>query len=245
MRDALDANAGLELILVINQNPDITAYRGWQDARLAEHELLGHPRVGVFALWSVVPAFQARERREITQVFVHSKVAVIDDAWATTGTANLDGASLHSYGDDFVHWPGRRVFGRYRNYDLNVAFHHQTDAEATNDLPGALRRRLWAQHLGLPAEALRERPADGWLPVWRSCAARNVTCLAAGDRTIPRGRVLPYVARAPHPRDQLRALGIDDEVAGLDLRFDPSRLDAVCNLGWMKRMIPERMRRWS
>ena len=38
--------------MVLNQNPDVTAYRRWQNARLAESGLLAHPRVGVFALWS-------------------------------------------------------------------------------------------------------------------------------------------------------------------------------------------------
>ena len=40
-------------------------------------------------------------RRQITQVFVHSKVVAVDDRWAMVGSADLDGVSLHSYGDDF------------------------------------------------------------------------------------------------------------------------------------------------
>ena len=38
----------------------------------------------------------------LNQVFVHSKVVIVDDLWATSGSANLDGVSLHSYGDDFT-----------------------------------------------------------------------------------------------------------------------------------------------
>ncbi|MGI8507933.1 MAG: phospholipase D-like domain-containing protein, partial [Gemmatimonadaceae bacterium] len=105
LRDALQARRDLEVILLLNQNPDITGYRAWQDDRLATEGLLTHERVGVFAPWSVTPSLTAPESIELTQLFIHSKVAVIDDEWLTLGTANLDGASLHSYGDDFIHWP--------------------------------------------------------------------------------------------------------------------------------------------
>jgi phosphatidylserine/phosphatidylglycerophosphate/cardiolipin synthase-like enzyme/uncharacterized membrane protein YbhN (UPF0104 family) len=241
VRAALDAHSDLELILVLNQNPDVTAYRGWQNARLAEHDLLEHPRVGAFALWSTAPSRRAPDRAELTQVFVHSKVAVIDDAWATLGTANLDGASLHSYGDDFDTWAGRRVFRRHRNYDVNVELLDAIDGETHPGLAGALRRRLWSAHLGLPDECLRARPLDGWLPLWRGSAANHVARLARAEHSGPRGRVLPYVARA-HPRAQLRALGIDLNAARLDLRFDPGRLEVLFNAGWMKKMLPERVR---
>ncbi len=46
---ALDRHRALELVVVLNQNPDVTAYRGWQNERLLEAGLLDHPRVGVFA----------------------------------------------------------------------------------------------------------------------------------------------------------------------------------------------------
>jgi phosphatidylserine/phosphatidylglycerophosphate/cardiolipin synthase-like enzyme/uncharacterized membrane protein YbhN (UPF0104 family) len=243
VRSALDANDGLEVILVLNQNPDVTAYRGWQDARLAECGLLEHPRVGAFALWSAVPSLHSAGRTEVTQVFVHSKVAVIDDRWATLGTANLDGASLHSYGDDFGSRLGRRVFGRFRNYDLNVALLDGMDGTPATGVAADLRRRLWARHLGVSAQVLAERPPDGWLPLWRARAAAHVSHLASGASPSPGGRALPYVQAAPHPRDQLGALGID--AAKLDLRFDPSWLDVRCNVGWMGKIVPERFRWWT
>ncbi len=96
---ALERHSDLELIIVLNQNPDITAYRRWQNVRLAEAGLLTHPRVGVFALWS---AAGGERGTLLNQVFVHSKVLTIDDRWASVGSANLDGVSLHSYGDDFT-----------------------------------------------------------------------------------------------------------------------------------------------
>jgi phosphatidylserine/phosphatidylglycerophosphate/cardiolipin synthase-like enzyme len=244
VRAALDAHPALEVILVLNQNPDVTAYRGWQDARLTECGLHDHPRVGTFALWSAVPSLRSPGRAEVTQVFVHSKVAVIDDAWATLGTANLDGASLHSYGDDFVSPLGRRVFGRFRNYDLNVALLDGTDGTPSTGVAADLRRRLWSRHLGKsPCDVALHR-AKGWLPLWRARAAQHVRELAMGMSSTPGGRVLPYVPSAPHPRQQLAALGIDVDAAQLDLRFDPSWLDVRCNVGWMEKIVPEPLRWW-
>ena len=247
VRMALDAHPALEVVLVLNQNPDITAYRAWQDARLAEHGLLGHPRVGVFALWSATPSLRMAGRIELTQVFVHSKVGVIDDRWATLGTANLDGASLHSYGDDFASWAGRRVFGGYRNYDLNIELLDEPNAGGGRSrmpltgLVPTLRQRLWSRHLGLPEEDLLERPAGGWLPMWRRRAAAHVAAVKRGEP--PTGRALPYVPRA-HPRAQLRALGIDLDAAELVLRFDPGWIETHCSPGWMLKLLPDRVRAW-
>lgn len=243
VRDALDANPRLEVVLVLNQNPDVTGYRAWQDARLAEHDLLAHERVGVFALWSAIPSCTTPHSRELTQVFVHSKVAVVDDAWATVGTANLDGASLHAYGDDFTAWWARCAFARCRNYDVNVELRDDVGGAPSSGVARDLRVGLWSRHLGLPMNALATPPAAGWLALWRAHAAANVASLATRDGGLPRGRVLPYVPQA-HPRSQLRALGIDAEAAGLALRFDPGRLDVLCNAGWVKKLFPERVRRW-
>lgn len=82
---ALRREAALEIIIVLNQNPDLTAYRGWQNERLAEHGLLVHPRVGVFALWSVDEHPEHAGVARINQLFIHSKVIVIDDTWAGRG----------------------------------------------------------------------------------------------------------------------------------------------------------------
>lgn len=241
VRAALDAHADLELIVVMNQNPDITGYRGWQNARLAENGLLDHPRAGAFALWSTTPSLRAPGNTELTQVFVHSKVAVIDDQMATVGTANLDGASLHSYGDDFGSWMGRRVFGAYRNFDISVALLDGAAGEPQTGAAAALRRQLWTRHLGIDDAQLVHRPDDGWLPLWRATATANARALARGGAM--RGNVTSYVT-APHPRGQLAALGIDVARAGLELRFDPSRMEVVASPGWIKRLLPGPVRRW-
>ncbi|MEO5902885.1 MAG: phospholipase D-like domain-containing protein, partial [Gemmatimonadaceae bacterium] len=100
LAEALEKHRGLEIVVVLNQNPDITAYRRWQNDRLSQSGLGDHPRVGVFSLWSATA--RAGRIESASQIFVHSKVMVVDDNWAMVGSANLDGVSLHSYGDDFA-----------------------------------------------------------------------------------------------------------------------------------------------
>jgi phosphatidylserine/phosphatidylglycerophosphate/cardiolipin synthase-like enzyme len=195
--------------------------------------------VGVFSLWAAAPS-PGPGRVELTQLFIHSKAAVADDRWATLGTANLDGLSLDAYGDDFSAWPGRRLFRRVRDFDLNLVLLDGVEGAPACGAAGALRRRLWSEHLGVAAGELAERPRGGWLPLWRAAAAANAACLARGE--VPRGRVLPYTP-APRPRSQLRALGIDVDEAGIDLRFDPGWVEVLFSPGWVAKLVPEPSRK--
>jgi phosphatidylserine/phosphatidylglycerophosphate/cardiolipin synthase-like enzyme len=85
----------LEVILVLNVKPDIPGYQKKQTAFIKElRRSLGRRRnrLGVFTVWSNDPN---QSNYEIAHVYVHAKLAIIDDKWATVGTANLDGASLN------------------------------------------------------------------------------------------------------------------------------------------------------
>jgi len=240
---ALARASELELIVVLNQNPDITAYLRWQNARLAEGGLLSHPRAGVFALWSTAPSSKRPGALDLNQVFVHSKVVVVDDRWATVGTANLDGMSLHSYGDDFNGRVGRRVFRDVRNFEVNVVVRDDPANGARAGSVADLRTRLWSEHLARPAAEFGARPAGGWLPVWRAAAARLVETLgrrAQGGRangvagTV--GRVLAYSPRAT-PSAQLAGLGVPLDAAALELCFNPTWLEAHTSPNWIRNMF--------
>lgn len=228
LADALRREPGLEIITVLNENADVTFYRKWQNARLQESGLGAHPRVGLFALWS---AGRTADRTQLNQVFVHSKVVTVDDVWATAGSANLDGGSLHSYGDDFT-GVGRRVFKHTRNFDVNLVIDGRSAA--------GLRTRLWSEHLGVPPASLLERPADGWLPLWRARASANVAALnaaaAGGDGPVMRGFVLPYSVEST-PARQLAGIGVRVDGGHLDVRFDPGWLEVHFSPNWVRNMF--------
>lgn len=235
---ALRRERDLEVVIVVNQNPDLTAYRGWQNARLAESGLLAHPRVGVFTLWSTAPCRRRPGVAEINQVFVHSKVVTIDDEWALVGAANLDGLSLHSYGDDFTRRGARRIFRHVRNIEVSLVVQ---DDDVLAGTVADLRARLWSEHLGMSPSAAAVRPLEGWLAPWREHAAENVRTLSPGvdpARATPhmRGFVLPYSTR-PTPAQQLADVGVRVDPARLDVRFDPGWLEVHLSLGWVRNMF--------
>lgn len=231
IREALDREPALEVIALVNQNPDITAYRGWQNARLAESGLGDHPRFGLFALWSQA---QQGRRLQLNQVFVHSKVLIADDAWATVGSANVDGVSLHSYGDDFESRLGRAVFAGVRNFDVNLELRGVDDI--ATDAIVELRRALWSEHLGgAPAAHAGQSP----LGQWRTRAATNVEHLSSWTPRLAghlaNTLILPYSTPA-EPEAQLAALGIQRRAA-LDLRFHPAWLEVHCSPNWIRNMF--------
>lgn len=236
LRRALDREPALEMILVLNQNPDVTAYRRWQNARLADTGLLEHPRVGVFALWSI--SSHAGSGQAINQVFVHSKVVIIDDEWAMVGSANLDGASLDSYGDDFSGRLPRRVFRDVRNFDVSLVFTARKSVRGPNPIRD-LRERLWREHLGSGSFQGAERGTAAQLTEWSALALRNVALLngcAKSDRVALGGSfVLPY-SPSPRPRAQLADVGVRLP-APIALAFDPGWLEINFSPNWIRNMF--------
>ena len=77
-------------------------------------------------------------------IYVHSKVAIVDDRWLTIGSANLNEHSL------------------FNDSEVNVVSHDETLARDT-------RLRLWSEHLELPLEEIDGDPAsvidERWEPI--------------------------------------------------------------------------------
>jgi len=86
-------------------------------------------------------------------VYVHAKIALIDDGWCTIGSANL----------------GNRSF--YGDTELNASFWHSPTVRA-------LRRELLLEHLGRDTSRLGDRAA---FRLYRQIARNNARRRAAGE----------------------------------------------------------------
>ncbi len=196
LSQALSMNPGLQIILLLNENTDVPAYKELQNNLLGQ---LGssHPRIGAFSLWRTGPS---AESIELKQCYIHSKVAVIDDRWGTVGSANLDGISMEAYND---------IIEREkppRNVEVNAVLFDGIQGEPATGKVAQMRRELWAEHLGLQHRALDSPPPGGWLELWRNAVRANIESL--NDHQTMKGRILPYSPELS-AREQLISHGID------------------------------------
>jgi phosphatidylserine/phosphatidylglycerophosphate/cardiolipin synthase-like enzyme len=176
---ALHAKPDLQVILLLNTAVDVPLYLTWQKRRLASLGHPRHPRLGVFYLAS--PTVDPRRPRD---VYIHAKLALVDDAWASVGTANLDSLSLEK-GEEW----GVPVEA---NVDVNALLLDGIEGAPRTGIVSRIRRRLWGEHLGDEGVWTTARPEGGWLSLWRAAAEANAKALEAGAYPA-RGRVLPYL----------------------------------------------------
>jgi phosphatidylserine/phosphatidylglycerophosphate/cardiolipin synthase-like enzyme len=234
--DALNRVPELQLIALINIRPDVPNYVAWQREAL-ERLLAGlgadRGRAGVFTLWSHE---EGPGRTRMLRTHVHSKVAIVDDTWATVGSANLDGVSLLA-GEHEVRRPLlvrlARPLGGSSGGDPWQARATEVNVTHVGVEAGPLRRELWAEHLGYRSAddpALREPPPGGWLELWRRRSALKLAALRGPDPTVRDPRALPYPdchgvpAEGVHePARYLRALGVDSGLLEVRTRFRSSR----------------------
>ena len=101
-------------------------------------------------------------------VYVHAKVAIVDDVWWSAGSANLNSRGLHS------------------DAEMNISV---LDSATAHDL----RLRLWQEHLRpTPTEqATLEDPRAGLAALWASAQA-NLGRVQRGEALA--GHLLPYVS---------------------------------------------------
>jgi phosphatidylserine/phosphatidylglycerophosphate/cardiolipin synthase-like enzyme len=202
----------LQVIMVLNPKLDLVPYSTWQrtliDRIIAELGPDKRQQIGFFSLWTHEIADGVSR---VVRNYVHSKVGVVDDKWATVGSANLDGLSLNT--SQYVFYdpiPSHRRFDRTKRAIEVNAMVYNVDGVPPSDFPDTLRRLLWAEHLGYgnPNHPdLLNRPADGWLGLWRRVAAAKGASLNANPPTVHPARAL----EGPFDKPELRTRGISGE----------------------------------
>jgi len=103
-------------------------------------------------------------------VYVHSKAAVIDDAWVTVGSANLNEHSL------------------FNDTEANVVLHDP-------GLARELRLRLWEEHLERPREEIDGDPARVFDELWRPLAEERLERRRRDGWADGKLTLLPHVSR--------------------------------------------------
>jgi phosphatidylserine/phosphatidylglycerophosphate/cardiolipin synthase-like enzyme len=194
--DALVKKPVLQVILLLNACPDMPFYLGWQQKAirrisdaLFKKSINPYDRLGVFSTWTHASAKStSTSKPTLIDNYLHTKTALVDNRWATVGSANLDGASL-----DFVQYFRAFLDGEVRNTETNIVVFEETGAQPS--AVDALRRRLWSEHLGFPSptdSGLDDAPDKKWLPVWRERATAKLAGLMQNLDNVSAIRVLPW-----------------------------------------------------
>ena len=103
-------------------------------------------------------------------LYVHAKVGIVDDAWLTIGSANLNDHSL------------------FNDTEMNVV-------ACDGALAREVRLRLWSEHLERPVDAVSGDPARVVDELWRPIAAEQLARRRRGDAPTHRLLELPGVSR--------------------------------------------------
>jgi phosphatidylserine/phosphatidylglycerophosphate/cardiolipin synthase-like enzyme len=103
-------------------------------------------------------------------VYVHAKVAIVDDRWMTIGSANLNEHSL------------------FNDTEMNVV-------TQDSELVRATRLQLWSAHLGRPVSELKGEPATVIDQAWKPVAEAEAERRKRGQRLTNRIIKLPGVSR--------------------------------------------------
>ncbi|MCK9151693.1 phospholipase D-like domain-containing protein [Methanobacterium alcaliphilum] len=200
LKRAVELNPHLQVILLINEVPDVPTYRSWQHYGFEvmgidlKKLIIEHPQIGVFAKWS--GKFQ-NGKNKLSNCYIHSKVAIVDDKWATIGTANLDGSSL-SCAEEFG---SSETSTKHRNMEMNAVLFDK-DSSGKGNIEN-FRRILWSEHMGMDIIDFK-RPRGGWLDLWKDKGFENISHLSK-EEIILHGGILPYSTKN-NPKEQIKDL---------------------------------------
>lgn len=139
LAEALRREPDLRVIAVVPRYPEDDGVLSGSPMRLGQqkaYDVLRRAGGDRFALYDL-------ENRSGVPVYVHAKICVVDDAWMTCGSDNLN---LRSWTHDS---------------ELTCAV-----VDPSGRLPRTLRASLWAEHLGLSPDDPRLMDLDGASQLW-------------------------------------------------------------------------------
>jgi phosphatidylserine/phosphatidylglycerophosphate/cardiolipin synthase-like enzyme len=115
-------------------------------------------------------ALYARAGRRADPIYVHAKVAIVDDHWLTLGSANLNEHSL------------------FNDTEMNVVANDPELARQT-------RKRLWGEHLELAPDQVPDDPIRAIDELWKPISKEQLERRASGKPLTHRVVRLPHVSR--------------------------------------------------
>ena len=115
-------------------------------------------------------ALYARSGVRADPIYVHAKIAIVDDRWLTLGSANLNEHSL------------------FNDTEMNVVAHDPALARST-------RLRLWAEHLEHPAHLIPTDPIEAIDQLWRPISRDQLDRRQRGEALTHRLVRLPNVSK--------------------------------------------------
>jgi phosphatidylserine/phosphatidylglycerophosphate/cardiolipin synthase-like enzyme len=199
---ALRKKPKVQVILLLNATPDMPLYLGWQLSgikRIRESfssATDAAQRFGVFSTWTHEVSATDPTDMGILDNYLHTKTAIVDNRWATVGSANLDGASL-----DYVQYLRGILSSDLRNTETNIVVFDESSTQSS--AADALRRRLWAEHLGyvnakgepvVTDPELADAENKDWLALWRTRATQKRDALKQNLANVMPCRVLEWPA---------------------------------------------------
>jgi phosphatidylserine/phosphatidylglycerophosphate/cardiolipin synthase-like enzyme len=135
LRDPPRDDFRIVVVLPVNANDGADVSRGQVAALI--HADDGNARFLACSIY-------ARTGKLRDPIYVHAKVAIVDDRWLTVGSANLNEHSL------------------FNDSEVNVVVQDEELARST-------RLRLWSEHLELPIDEIQGEPAEivdrHWEPI--------------------------------------------------------------------------------
>lgn len=163
LASALRRQPQLQLIAVVPRFPDMDGRLSGPPSRLAQARSLalvkaaGGSRVGIYDVQNQLG----------TPIYVHAKVCVIDDVWATVGSDNLNRRS-------WTHDSELSCAVLDSERDSREPLDPSGLGDGSRTFARDLRLTLWAEHLGYPRDDPALLPLAGSTRLWEAAARERV-----------------------------------------------------------------------